>query len=55
VLADVGRPGREIFEPLLREGVVVRPIGGPTCVRITLGTHAENQKLLAALRKVLGK
>ena len=54
VLADVGRPGREIFEPLLREGVVVRPIGGPTCVRITIGTRAENQKLLRALRKVLG-
>jgi histidinol-phosphate aminotransferase len=55
VLADVGRPGGEIFEPLLREGVVVRPIGGPTCVRITLGTRAENQKLLGALGKVLGK
>ncbi len=54
VLADVGRPGREIFESLLREGVVVRPIGGPTCVRITIGTRAENQKLLRALREVLG-
>jgi histidinol-phosphate aminotransferase len=55
VLADLGRPGRDVFEPLLRQGVVVRPIGGPTCVRITIGTRAENQKLLAALGKVLAR
>jgi histidinol-phosphate aminotransferase len=54
VLADFpGRPGPQLFEALLRQGVVVRPIGGPTCQRITLGTRAENQKLLGALRKAL--
>jgi len=59
VLADFpGRPGKELFEALLRLGVVVRPVGGygfPTAQRVTVGTHAENEKCLAALKKVLGK
>jgi histidinol-phosphate aminotransferase len=59
VLADLpGRPGKELFEALLRRGVVVRPMGGygfPTAQRITVGTHAENEKALAALRKVLAR
>jgi histidinol-phosphate aminotransferase len=59
VLADFpGRPGKELFEALLREGVVVRPMGGygfPTAQRVTVGLRAENEKCLAALRKVLGR
>ena len=59
VFADFpGRPGKELFEALLREGVVVRPMGGygfPTAQRVTVGLHAENEKCLAALKKVLGK
>ena len=59
VLADFpGRPGKELFEALLREAVVVRPLGGygfPTAQRITVGLRAENEKCLAALAKVLGK
>jgi histidinol-phosphate aminotransferase len=57
VLADFpGRPGKELFEALLREGVVVRPMGGygfPTAQRITLGLRAENEKLVSALTRVL--
>jgi len=59
LLADFpGRPGRPLFESLLREGVVVRPVGGygfPTAQRVTVGTRAENEKALAALKKVLGR
>jgi histidinol-phosphate aminotransferase len=59
VLADLpGRPGKALFEDLLREGVVVRPLGGygfPTAQRITVGLRRENEKCLGALRKVLGK
>lgn len=59
VLADFpGRPGKDLFEDLLRRGVVVRPMGGygfPTAQRITVGTRAENQKALDALRAVLGR
>jgi histidinol-phosphate aminotransferase len=54
VLAEFpGRPNRELFEALLRAGVVVRPIGGPHAVRITIGLRAENEKLLAALGRIL--
>jgi histidinol-phosphate aminotransferase len=59
VFADFpGRPCKELFEALLREGVVVRPMGGyghPTAQRVTVGLRAENERCLAALGKVLGK
>ncbi len=59
VFADFpGRPAKELFEALLREGVVVRPMAGygfPTAQRVTVGLRAENEKCLAALKKVLGK
>jgi histidinol-phosphate aminotransferase len=54
VLAELpGRDGTALFDGLLRQGVVVRPIGGPSSIRITCGTRPENEKLLAALRRVL--
>jgi histidinol-phosphate aminotransferase len=57
VMADFpGRPGKELFEALLRQGIVVRPLGGygfPTAQRVTVGRPEENQRLLAALRRVL--
>lgn len=54
VLVDVGRPGREVTSALLKEGVIVRPAWGyPTCVRVSVGTHEQNQTFLAALDKVL--
>lgn len=58
VLADFGRPGKALFEDLLREGVIVRPVAGygfPNALRVTVGLHAENERVLAALKKVLGK
>jgi histidinol-phosphate aminotransferase len=59
VLADFpGRPAKALFEDLLREGVIVRPMAGygfPNAQRVTVGLRRENEKCLAALRKVLGK
>jgi histidinol-phosphate aminotransferase len=59
LLADFpGRPGKDLFEALLREAIIVRPLGGygfPTAHRITVGLRSENERCLAALRKVLGK
>jgi histidinol-phosphate aminotransferase len=52
------RAGKGSYEQLLREGVIVRPMGGfglPEHVRITVGTPAENARLLAALRKLRGR
>jgi histidinol-phosphate aminotransferase len=55
ILADVG-DGPTVYERLLREGVIVRPMGGyglPRHVRISVGLREENQKLIAALARVL--
>jgi histidinol-phosphate aminotransferase len=51
-----GRPAPELFDALLRRGVVVRPMHGygfATGQRITVGVRPENEKLLAALAEVL--
>jgi histidinol-phosphate aminotransferase len=53
VLARVGRPG--VYEALLREGVIVRPMGGfglPDCIRITIGLPEENERCVKALRRI---
>ncbi len=55
ILADVGG-GRAVYEKLLRQGVIVRPMDGygyPRHVRISVGLSEENRKLVAALKKVL--
>ncbi len=55
VLVRVGR-GQEVFQGLLRQGVIVRPTAGyrfPEHVRVTVGTMEENEKFIEALEKVL--
>lgn len=55
ILVEVGR-GREVFDKLMREGIIVRPMDGyglPEHVRITVGTKQENKKCITALEKVL--
>lgn len=56
VLVDAHRDGNELFDKLLRAGVIVRPMGGyglSTHLRITLGTADMNDALLRALDEVL--
>ena len=50
VLVDVGRPGRAVYDALLRHGVIVRPFGNlPTSLRVTVGLEHENDRFLRAL------
>jgi histidinol-phosphate aminotransferase len=49
---DVGRDGRQVFEALLREGIIVRHIEG-TMLRVTIGLADENAAFLQALKRVL--
>ncbi len=54
---DVGEDSRPLFEQLLREGLIVRPtqgFGGPTAIRVTVGTADENAFLGEALDRVRG-
>ncbi len=51
VLIEVG-DARAIYEALLRQGVIVRPVANydlPAWLRVTVGTQAENARFLAAL------
>lgn len=55
VAVRVGR-GAEVFQKLLRQGVIVRPIGGyglPEYLRVSIGTEAENARFLAALEALM--
>jgi histidinol-phosphate aminotransferase len=54
VFVEVGE-GRAVFERLLREGVIVRPLdgfGAPGAIRVTVGTSEENDFFAAALGHV---
>ena len=57
ILVRVGN-GNEVFQQLLAQGVIVRPMGVyelPQYVRVTVGTLEENQRFIEALSKVLKK
>ncbi len=57
VWVDVGRDCREVFEALLRRGLIVRTgdiFGAPTHIRVTTGTKEQNERFAGALEEVLG-
>lgn len=56
VLARFDRTGADLNEALLRRGVIVRPVGNyglDHYLRITIGTEAQNRRLLQALGEIL--
>ena len=55
VYVEVGEDARPLFEALLREGAIVRPLaafGAPRALRITVGTPEENDFFAGALASV---
>ena len=53
---DMERPTQPVFDAMLREGVIIRPLGPqglPECLRITIGTKEQNERMLQALNRVL--
>jgi histidinol-phosphate aminotransferase len=58
ILLDVAKSGSDVFQRLLKEGVIVRPMssfGMETALRVTIGTPEENRRLIKALKKVLAE
>lgn len=58
VYVDLERDAEEVFQAMLREGVIIRPLtsqGRPRAVRITIGLPQENERAIQALQKVLMK
>jgi histidinol-phosphate aminotransferase len=55
VYAEVGEDAQALFDALLREGVIVRPLAGfgaPSAIRVTVGTPDEHSFLAHALARL---
>ncbi len=55
VLADLGENSSRVYELLLREGVIVRPVsayGLDNHIRVTVGDERQNRAFIRALEKV---
>jgi len=55
-MKSTGQTGMEIYNKLLHQGVIVRPVdnyGLPNHLRITIGLEQENEKFIQALESVL--
>ena len=54
---EMGESASEIGKRVQDEGVIIRPMtgnwGAPSCIRVTVGTPAQNEKFIAALSKVM--
>ena len=56
IFVDLGQDCKQVFQALLKEGVIVRTgdiFGYPTYIRVTIGKPEENQRFITALQKVL--
>ena len=52
---DLGEDAAEVAQRLHSEGVRVRPLGAwgaPTCMRVSIGSPEQNEKLLAGMAKI---
>ncbi len=58
ILVDLGADPIPIYNALLREGVIVRPVmnyGLKTHIRVTVGLPEENERFVRAIKKVMGR
>ena len=56
IAVDVGRDAAPVFQALLRQGVIVRPVanyGMPNHLRVSIGLAEENQRFLDVLKQAL--
>ena len=57
LLVDFARDAMPVFEQLLHKGIITRPVanyGLPNCLRISIGTEDEMQRLTKTLEQVCG-
>lgn len=58
ITANVQTNAAEVYDDLLYEGVIVRPVAGyglPQHLRVSIGTASENERFIEALANVLGR
>ncbi len=56
VCVQIGANAAEVYDKLLYEGVITRPVANynmPDYLRISVGTMAENKRVFAALKKIM--
>jgi len=57
-LIKVDRDAREVYEKMLRKGVIIRAMnayGLPDYIRVNVGTKEENERFVTTLKDVLGE
>jgi len=57
LLIHVGRDSREVYEQMLRQGVIIRAMGSyqlPDYIRVNAGLPAENQRFITTFKRVMG-
>jgi histidinol-phosphate aminotransferase len=58
IMVDVHKPASEVFNGLMRKGIIVRgghQLGYPTSIRVTVGNTEQNEKFIAALEQVIAE
>ncbi len=58
IAVDLGRDAAPVYQALLREGVIVRPVGAygmPNHLRISIGLAEENARCLDSLGRILAR
>ena len=56
ILVNIEKDGRKVYEQLLKEGVIVRPVDNydlPNFIRVTICKPSENKKFIKSLKNVL--
>ncbi len=56
IFIDFEKDSEEVFQALLKEGIIIRPgkiWGYPTFARVTIGRIEDNQKFIKALKKII--
>jgi histidinol-phosphate aminotransferase len=56
ITVDIGAPALPVYESMLRQGVIVRPVANyslPNHLRITIGRREDNERAIASLRQAL--
>jgi len=56
ILVDLKKPCREVFQKLLKKGIIVRTgdiFGYPTHIRVTVGKPEENERFIGALEDIV--
>jgi histidinol-phosphate aminotransferase len=56
IFVDSGKDSEEVFQALLKEGIIIRPgkiWGYPTFARVTVGRTDDNRRFIKAFKKIL--